>query len=67
MLDFLTWSYPFLGISFPIVFGLAAGLMAIAFGVNNETLGAYLVSFIVIMLLVWGIWIGMFHVYPVVY
>jgi len=57
---------PLLGISFPIVIGLSILLIIAAFLINNDKLGAWIVSFVVIMLLIWGIWIGLYHVYPVI-
>jgi hypothetical protein len=66
MINFLLWTMPLLGISFPIVIGLSILLIIAAFLINNDKLGAWIVSFVVIMLLIWGIWIGLYHVYPVI-
>jgi hypothetical protein len=67
MINFLLWTMPLLGISFPIVIGLSLTLMVIAAIADDDTVGAWILGFIVTMLLLWGIWIGLYHVYPVVF
>jgi hypothetical protein len=66
MINFLLWTMPLLGPSIAVVPSLAFTLIIIALSINKDRFGSWIVSFVVIMLLVWGIWIGLYHVYPVI-
>jgi hypothetical protein len=72
MINFLLWTMPLLGPSMIVVPLIAVVLLVVAWTWSKlhpfraDRLGAWAVSFIVIMLLIWGLWIGLYHVYPVV-
>jgi|WetSurMetagenome_2_1015567.scaffolds.fasta_scaffold1662540_1 hypothetical protein len=72
MINFLLWTMPLLGPSMMVVPLIAVVLLIVAWAWSRlhpfraDRFGAWMVSFVVVMLLVWGIWIGAYHLYPVV-
>jgi ABC-type anion transport system duplicated permease subunit len=66
MINFLLWTMPLLGISLIVV---PTGLILMVFiaSLFGEKHAERATIFMIVAFLIWGIWIGAYHLYPVVY
>jgi len=65
MINFLLWSLPFLGISM-LIFPIALVVVPIIgwlFG--GDKWGARMLLTMIVVVTIWGLWIGCYHVFPI--
>jgi hypothetical protein len=63
MFNFLVWSLPFLGVSMIVVPMIMISILIVAW-LFGEKYGERATIIVIAMLMIWGLWVGCYHLYP---
>ena len=66
MINFLLWAMPLVSVSMMIVPVITLILITVALVANNEKFGIRVAIVLLTFIFIWGLWIGLYHVLPVI-